>query len=353
MDNWSVVILALLVGIFPSFRRVYFRRQTKSDLTKIKDRQIFFDVLKGFSIIAVVLIHVTYFFDHTVNLPKHDLFLSIMNNLSRFAIPFFFICSGILLTPVKSRADWSDFYRRKLMRILVPYLLVTVFLYSLNPTNIGDLFYKIISGTAAVPFYFVVVLVQLYLLFPFLSKLRDSKYFLIVAFLISILYQISPLPSYPFGITLFFKFLFFFAYGIYFREYYLNYKQDKKELHIWMLIIVAYVLLMLASPEKYYNHRYFYGVALFNVLFYYKDYLLKLPKLTRFFASFGQKSLWIFLIHFDLMLVIYPWILRRGWSYQVSFWLFFIDALVLSYFGAWLLGWLYGKLSNYLKSMKV
>lgn len=348
MDDWSIVILSLLVLIFPSFRRVYFRKKPTTPAPQLRGREQFFDVLKGVSIIAVVLIHVVFFLNHTKGLVNNELLLVVLNNLSRFAIPIFFICSGILLKPVKTKAEWLDFYKRKLLRIFFPYLLVVIFLFLVEPTSITTFLYELFAGKASIPFYFVVVLLQLYLLFPLLSRFRDKKGFLVSSFMISVLFLLSPLPLAPFGFTLFFKFLFFFSYGIYFRDYFLDYKQDIKELYIWWLIVAAYLLLVLAFPEKYYNHRYFYGLAIFNLLFYYKDKILNCKKLSNFLASFGKYSLWIFLIHFELMILIYPWIIHRGWNYYVVIIFFFIDSLIISYFGAVLCSWLYNKFIKYL-----
>ena len=353
MDTWSLVILALLVIILPTFRKVYFRDREEKEVPKKKERQVFFDVIKGVAIIAVVLIHVTYLFNLTVGATNNEFFLTFFNNISRFAIAFFFICSGILLTPIKGKSGWKDFYQRKFIRILVPYFLVSLVIFAFNTTSITDFLYNFVSGKLSVPFYFVTVLIQLYLLFPLLSRFRKSKYFLVGTFILTFGYQLSPLTSFPFGVPLFLKFLFFFAYGIYFREHYLNYVASKKEFHVWLLISLAYLLTILLMPERYYNHRYFYGIALFNILFYFKDRILQWKGTTNFFAAFGRNSLWIFLIHFELMWLFFPWVLSKGWNYYVTFFLFFIDALIISYFGALLCRWGYGHLTKLFKKIKI
>ena len=350
MDTWSLVILALFVILLPSFRRTYFKAQDQKEIVPIvKERQVFFDVLKGFAIIAVVLIHVTYLFNITIGIVNNQFFLNTLNNLSRFAIAFFFLCSGILLTPVNGKNSWKEFYKRKVLRILGPWLLVCFILFAFNPTSVSDFLYNVVTGNISVPFYFIIVLIQLYLLFPLLSRWRKSKYFLVTTFAISFIYHVSPLTSFPFDFPLFIKFLFFFSYGMYFREYYLNYEGNKKEFYVWLMILLGYVLIVLVLPGRYYNHRYFYGIALFNVLFYYKDKILSWKKVTKFFSSFGKNSLWIFLIHFSLMSLIYPWIINRGWNYYVSFVIFFVDSLIISYFGAMLCQWGYNYLSKQVK----
>ena len=353
MDTWSLVILALLVIVLPTFRKVYFRVREESPVVKKKERQVFFDVIKGLAIIAVVMIHVTYIFQLTIGITNNQLFLNFFNNISRFAIAFFFICSGILLTPIKGKSGWKDLYQRKFTRILIPYFLVSLVIFAFKPTSISDFIYNMVSGKLSVPFYFVTVLIQLYLLFPLLSHFRKSKYFLVVTFLLTIGYHLSPLTAFPFGIPLFIKFLFFFTYGMYFREYYLNYVASKKEFHVWVLISLAYLLTILLMPERYYNHRYFYGIALFNILFYYKDRILQWKRTTKFFAAFGRNSLWVFLIHFELMWLFFPWVINRGWNYYVTFFLFFVDALIISYFGAMVCIWGYAQLTKLLKKIKI
>jgi len=332
MDEWSLIILTLLVLALPSFRQVFFRRVEKKEQTSVRDRLVFFDILKGLAIIAVILIHVTFFFTHTEGLINNDDFINIANNLARFAIPFFFICSGILLNPIHSKVEIKGFYKRKIGRIFVPYFLVSAFLFLLYSVPVKTFLIQLIRGEAAVPFYFVLVLLQMYLLYPLLQKWRYKKWFLPVMFFVSLGYFVSPLPQQPLDFPIFFPFLFLFAYGMYFRDRFLDYKSDKQELFIWLMLILAYVLIMVAGRDYYYNQRYFYGPAMFNVLFYFREGIMKQKLVSRFLQAFGKNSLWIFLIHFTLMWTIYPYFYIVPMNYYFRFFFFLVVSVVLSYY---------------------
>ncbi|KKQ80723.1 MAG: hypothetical protein UT02_C0003G0022 [Parcubacteria group bacterium GW2011_GWC2_38_7] len=316
MDEWSLVILTLLVLVLPSFRQVFFRKVEKKEETKVSERIIFFDILKGISMLAVILIHVTFLYTHTKGLVNNDLFINVVNNISRFAIAFFFICSGILLNPIKNKQELKNFYSRKLIRIILPYFLVSMFLFFVHPVTVKTLLYQIVTGQAALPFYFVIVLIQMYLLYPLISRWRHKKWFLPVMFFISLIYFVSPLAEQPFGFPIFFPFLFLFAYGVYFRDRFLNYQSDKQEL--W-------------GNEYYYNQRYFYGPALFNVLFFFRAGIMRNKVVSRLLLAFGKNSLWIFLIHFPLMLALYPYILMFNFNYYLTFLITFIISIGTSY----------------------
>jgi len=331
MDEWSLVILTLLVLILPSFRQVFFRKNDKTENVVVTERLVFFDILRGIAIIAVILIHVTFFFTHTTNLVNNNFFINVVNNIARFAIPFFFICSGVLLNPIKNKKELKAFYSRKLVRIVLPYFFVTMFLYFANPVAIKTLLFQLLTGKAAPPFYFVLVLIQMYLLYPLLSRWRYKKWFLPGMFFASLIYFISPLPEQPFGFPIFLPFLFLFCYGMYYRDRFLNYKADKQEIFIWIMIIVADLLIMIWGQEYYYNQRYFYGPALFNVLFFFRAGIMKQKWFSNFLLAFGKNSLWIFLVHFPLMAVTYPYYYIFNLNYYLTFFLCFIVSLGTSY----------------------
>lgn len=331
MDEWSLVILTLLILVLPSFRQVFFRKAEKKENTHIAERLVFFDVLRGLAIIAVILIHVTFFFTHTKDIENNNFFINIINNISRFAIAFFFICSGILLNSIKNKPELKNFYSRKLVRIILPYILVTMFLFFANPVTIKTFLLQLVTGKASVPFYFVLVLIQMYLLYPLLARWRYKRWFLPLSFFISLSYFVSPIPEQPFGFPIFLPFLFLFCYGMYYRDRFLNYEVDKQEVFIWIMIILADLLIMIWGQDYYYNQRYFYGPALFNVLFFLRAGIMRCKFLSRFLLAFGKNSLWIFLVHFSLMWAIYPYFYIFEFNYYVRFFTFFIISVGISY----------------------
>jgi peptidoglycan/LPS O-acetylase OafA/YrhL len=65
-----------------------------------------------------------------------------------------------------------------------------------------------------------------------------------------------------------------------------------------------YFLISFVFLDNYYNIRLFYGVAVFNLLFYYKDYFMK-KFFYKPFVKIGNTSLWIFLTHFFIIDFLY------------------------------------------------
>ncbi len=297
----SIFVLTTVIILVPAWRRYYFFPKAYSlKISGYSQRIEFYDFLKGISIIAVIVIHVGYFCNIYDNPASNSLFIIMSNNLSRFCIPIFFICSGILLKPWKEVDDKADFYKKKFLRIFLPYiLLVTLMAVYYNIPFFLYIFF-LANGKALVPFYFIIVLLQLYLIYPFLNKYRKSKYFLLITFLISFFSTLFFDPVTIFGAVLFVKFLFFFAYGMYMRNYFLNQEKLKKEeLILWLILAVIYIFISIILPQSYFNFRLFYGLAIFNILYYYRETLAKrFSFLYKILASIGFYSLWIFLFHF-------------------------------------------------------
>ena len=96
MQAINLIIISSVILIFPIFWSLFFTNDNKNEFQK-NGRLPFFDFLKGIAIIAVIFIHCFIFIGKTF--PDKTFYIHIVNNLFRFAVPFFFIISGILLTP--------------------------------------------------------------------------------------------------------------------------------------------------------------------------------------------------------------------------------------------------------------
>lgn len=137
------------------------------------------DYMKGVAILAVILIHVTAFSMRSFHqLTDGGVFFAI-NQLGRFCVPVFFMISGLFLFyryydnepfPVKS------FFKKRTMYILIPYLIWSVIylIYGkmVHPETVPGPGIKsieaIFTGGAYYHLYFLVVMVQFYVLLPVL-----------------------------------------------------------------------------------------------------------------------------------------------------------------------------------------
>jgi len=330
----NLLIISAVILIFPIFWPLFFGASKKEE-TKKTDRILFFDFLKGLAIIAVIIIHISGFIIASFQDVKVG--VSIMNNFLRFAVPFFFIMSGILLDPdIKGRL--KNFYSRKITRLVIPYTLCVIAVSLYWENSFIEFLKMFITGKAAVPYYFFIILFQFYLLYPLLLKIKDKKWFLLLTFLISLTFFLIPQTWKILGIPFFGKFLFFFAYGTHKRNYFLANNFNKKILY-WIVLIIAFIVLMIFFPGRYFNVRLIYGIALFNLFFILKDRIRLKTYLNQLIIKFGQNSLWIFLIHYLIVKILGETLPTQNiWIYSS---LLIILSLILSYWLAKLLDHLY------------
>ncbi|MCB9799082.1 acyltransferase [Candidatus Nomurabacteria bacterium] len=318
---YELITVSVLVGaviIDPTLRKLFFRQKTpilqKHGLTP---HIPYFDFLRGLAMIAVVLIHVVYFYNEylpdQINTPMLTL-----NNLSRFAIPFFFITSGILLTPIATGSrPYLHFIKKKLWKLIPPYLLCCIAIALYHDFNLHDTLLGTIRGSLAVPYYFLIALFQLYLIYPFVLHFKKSPWLLPISLLITLVCYAWPVLWAPFTIPFAGRYFFFFAFGVKLREFFLNNKIEQKELPYWAALILLYTAFALALPDIYYNVRIIYGVALFSLLMILQSKISLGNKLAATIAKFGQNSLWIYLTHLVVVKAIFYTILPQTVTFSM------------------------------------
>lgn len=151
------------------------------------------DALRTISILAVVFIHTT---TRTLEASGFDLrsfsFTLFLNQISRFAVPLFFIISGFLLEVNYSdeKINFLLYFKKRFIRVAVPYIfwsgIYYLFVYTLNQDNF---IWVMITGNASYQLYFIPTLCIFYLSFPLLHKIRKlivNKWVLIILLMIQI-----------------------------------------------------------------------------------------------------------------------------------------------------------------------
>jgi len=141
-----------------------------------------FDHIRACAALSVIAIHVT------AGFAQNSLFGFVWNQAMRYAVPLFVILSGFLLYYAdlrRPRMSYFQYLTKRGQKIFVPYLLWTLFytVYS-NRHDVleGDgftplmMFGKhILMGTGYVHLYFVLIVLQLYILYPLLRKWLESN----------------------------------------------------------------------------------------------------------------------------------------------------------------------------------
>lgn len=238
----------------------------------MKQRLREMDFIRAAVALCIIAIHVTAGY---VSASRTAYFL---NQLVRFAVPVFILISGLLLyasdTGCKGVSGYFAFLWRRLKKVFIPYLLWSMIyiLYSVKD-DLGSVWSdqgafllgsakKLLYGSAHAHLYFVVIILQLYLLYPFLSRLMKLRPRLVLAlsFLLTLFYQTGvylylmgliqfPAPILP-NYIFFPTWIFFFVFGMHFAA---NLKAWKNKLQGRLLPVcgvwAASLVLLLADSR--------------------------------------------------------------------------------------------------------
>lgn len=143
-------------------------------------------ILRGVAILAVVGVH------FLAGLPASTYTTSswqgiavFLDQLSRISVPIFVAMSGYGLTLKyqKQVFKWPEFLRKRVFKLLPLYVLWSMIFYGVfllipawrSPTTPSSFLMQLLLGRADYQMYFVPMIFQLYLLFPFLKKLVDQR----------------------------------------------------------------------------------------------------------------------------------------------------------------------------------
>lgn len=280
-------------------------------------------VLRLIATVAVIAIHTT----------SQDMTLSFMgyygNQLARFSVPMFLILSGFLLFQNDLNDGLlprSQFYRKRFRRILLPYILWTIFYslilhYYFNGTQnahmiLPDMIRHFFLGNGFTHLYFVVIIIQLYLLYPYIRSIFKTHPgpFLIFSLLLSFACQlllylqalnVIKLPGYCLEIYLiaFPVWLFYFVLGMFLalNDQHLEQSGQLSWLS-WAVIWAASFALLLWDSHKTLSFALslkptviLYATASF---FFLRSWLNQYPvKVGPFISWFSDQSFLIYLLH--------------------------------------------------------
>lgn len=195
--------------------------------------------LRAFAAISIVLIHATSGYVNTVPLGV------ILNQFPRYGSPVFVMMSGFILYHIELKRpsrSYMEFFRHRFLKVFIPYAIWTILYSTFTMRNyflgmetldairiMKTYLMNIVTGTGYVHLYFILIMIQLYALFPFLKKWVERYTYttLTTAAVISFTFQsliylhrlsIITLPSIGIGwATLFPGWLVFFCFGIYLK----------------------------------------------------------------------------------------------------------------------------------------
>jgi surface polysaccharide O-acyltransferase-like enzyme len=161
-----------------------------------QDRDLSFDAFRGLAMVAVIAAHAfgTVSPRDYSSIGKWNFYflLAYMQPLL-FTVPALFFMSGYWSSkrPMESLRDYGIFLKRKLPRVLIPYLFWSLILlgYTAVKTqkiNVPGMVLALLMGRACYPYYFLIALVQLYLITPLLHYINRRRYGLMLVFALTI-----------------------------------------------------------------------------------------------------------------------------------------------------------------------
>lgn len=247
----------------------------------------------------------------------------ILNRALCFCVPAFLFLSGFKLRNKYAGDKFSviKFYLGRLKKIVLPYLLAAVIYFSyylyknFYTLSAKDIFEGIILGKAAAHFYYIMIIVQIYLLFPLLINIfeRFPKTLLIVSFISSFVFK--QFVNWEYTYLFFASYIFYFVLGMYFAKYILASSSKKK-----FIITLCSGLLLFPTGAYYIYRTYlsltrqipFYAAETFNLIYVSCAVILlygilgavsgKLgKKLQSFINVIGSSSYYIYLYHILLL----------------------------------------------------
>ena len=286
----------------------------------IQGRIGLFDALKGVCIIGVVFIHGAYLTPFSRDICR----------TLDFAVPFFFVSSGYLLS-VRCRGAIAlkGYYHKLFVRILLVYFLFVVGtrIFKGEELTLKDILLDILLGRTNYNYYFIPLIIQFYILFPYLVKVRerlDSLHvFCLIAFGSFFFYVCNHYiqrPSWndnPYYLVFIGRDFIYFCFGIFLSSYQIGLLRFKDCLPLFMIFLAGVIVLMFSTGEYILTFAYPFVAFLFALAVY---YLIREHRWLRIVEDLGRYSLVVYLVHSTIQNTVVMKYLYNGkfpWEFEL------------------------------------
>ena len=286
----------------------------------IQERIGLFDALKGVCIIGVVFIHAAFL---------TPVSLDICRTLD-FAVPFFFVSSGYLLS-VRCRGTLAlgGYYRKFFVRVLLIYILFVIGtrVFKGQDLTLRDILLDILLGRTNYNYYFIPLILQFYILFPclvrFKEKLDNPSVFCLIAFCSFFFYVCNHYIQRPYWNTNPYLLVFigrdfiYFCFGIFLSRYEIRQLRFSDCLPVFMIFLAGVVALMLATGEYILTFAYPFVAFILTLAVY-----NQIPEQSWFrpLEDLGRNSLVIYLVHTTIqntVVIKYLYNAKFPWEFEL------------------------------------
>lgn len=154
-------------------------KKTVGDVQNGSRRLIYFDMLNIAACISVIFLHCNSMV-HTFSYGKNWILALMIECLFYWAVPIFFMLTGATLMRYRDRYDTTTFFRRRLLRTAVPFVIWNAIWYLLLPNATDGLSIRgfisgMMSNQIVSVYWFFFPLFGIYLSLPALSWLADRR----------------------------------------------------------------------------------------------------------------------------------------------------------------------------------
>ncbi|WP_273839321.1 acyltransferase [Providencia rettgeri] len=306
-------------------------------------RDYYWDNWKGLAIIAVVMIHVL---GQTASFPLdslNNLFGVFFRQFINFPVAMFFFFSGYF-TPKDRPSNYIEFYKKRMVRILIPYLVWTAIyipIYVLNGSfSVSKIASYIFLGTGISIGYFVIALAQLIIITPLLYIVKSKGWqtiFVAISLITSIVFTYyfqlestsTKMSQYPLNAIPFFVWLPFYALGFYISKSNNSFNIKSNKL---LICYCLFVILSLLEASYWMSTNRDFSVSQLKVTSYFASIAICLYAVSRhkkanensYMAWLGKSSYFIYLSHIFVLTFVSAIIKKISFIYNSSIFYFVI-----------------------------
>lgn len=285
------------------------------------------DLLRVISCIMVISLHVGAIYGNEINIEYPSYYFTVGNfyhSITRTAVPIFIILSGYFLLNDNRNLNINYHYKKTIKRIIIPTLIFS-FLYVIYSIGIGiikngmcfDFLEPFMNWLNGKPFYhmwYMYMIIGLYLITPFLIKIRQSigdKKFEFCGWIFMIIGMLINIPN----ITIIWPLQFVIYLGYFILGYSLNNRvkifKGSYKIYLIVSIIISIVIFILTEFNIRYglleNKFYFLTplspfVVVSSLLLYIS--FIKIDFIKYDFSLLSQQTFYIYLFHAVVISVI-------------------------------------------------
>lgn len=293
-------------------------------------------IIRAIAAIMIVIVHLTANSYHKDNVFTND-WLGYLNQISRLGTPIFAIISSFLLTSsVLNRGfDLKYFVKSRFSKIFIPYIIWSTFyliyryFYLHNLDENVSLYTYFIRGNAQYHLYFILTVIQFYIFFPVLHRIKKGIPMigaLVLSFILNlwwinketIILKGNYLGEMLNNQSFILNWIFYFVLGIALSKYYNEFQEfiNKYKTVLSVCIGIMFVDLIISIDinnlfTSIHSYNLIYVPLFVIFLNYIYHYIEKEPILFNTLTLIGNYSMGIYLVHVFVM-----YTLKRIWLFE-------------------------------------